>query len=202
MQGAWASRYNTGADEVGQGGAWDSACLPGPAMLVLLVPPFGAEIHCAPRKHARWSSLFRMTSVACPVKGNFSFSYQVHCQHSSLTILPPPAELLQGWGWGVQRAHLHAARAPGWFWLHSPKCTVLWPLVGGHSVPHAVNATFTLLSITLLSFRWSMGYTCYLLHLGSTLEAPAPPKMHGHPFPLSFTHLEVRQPRPHITRCR
>lgn len=73
---------------------------------------------------------------------------------------------------------------------------------GGRSVPHAVNATRTLLGITLLSFRWSMGYTCYLLHLGSTLEAPALPKMHGHPFPLSFTHLEVRQPRPHITRCR
>lgn len=57
--------------------------------------------------------IFRMTSAACPVKGNFPFIYQVQCRGSSLLLLltsqglrrvtcRPPKEPL-AWGVGEHR---------------------------------------------------------------------------------------------------
>lgn len=81
---------------------------------------YWADIHCALRKRApqgffpnRWSPIFRVTSAACPVKGNSPFIYRVQCRGSSLLLLltsqgfrrvtcRPPKELL-AWGVGEHR---------------------------------------------------------------------------------------------------
>ena len=82
-------------------------------------PHYWADVHCAPRQRTpqglfpnQWSSVFRTTSAACSVKGNFPFIYQVQCRGSSLMMLLtsqgfrrvicwPPKELLGRRGQGV-----------------------------------------------------------------------------------------------------